>query len=105
MGNCRRGLDRQTLASGFNALSLPRASVSPLHSIQSAGATTPQHRQATDSAESNLPGLVVWLESEALCDSSYEVSSSWLWLENPIESTPGTIYTLSGSGFVHKQCR
>lgn len=41
-GHHRRGLDRQTLASVFNALSLPCASVSPLHSILSAVATTAQ---------------------------------------------------------------
>lgn len=81
-----RGVDRQTLASAFNTLSLLCASVSHLHSMLSAGATTPQCKQPTDAAESDLPGLAAWLESEALCDSSYEVSSSWLRLETPLGS-------------------
>jgi len=86
-----RGADRQMLASGFNALLILRASVSHLHSMLSAGATTSQCRQTADTAESDLPGLVAWLESEVLCDSSYKVSSSWLqlWLETPLRSTPG----------------
>lgn len=97
-----RKVNRQTLPSVFNAHSLPCASVSHLHSVLSAGATTPQCRQAADTAESNLPGFVAWLESEALCDSSYKVSSSLLWLETPLGSTLGSVYRPPGSRFAQK---
>lgn len=69
-----------------------------------AGGDTPQLRQSADTAESELPGFVAWLESEALCDSSYEVSSSQLWLETPLGSEYSRLgLVCPGSGFAHKQ--